>query len=33
MREQIENNSMLKNPEILEDVNANAKAYALCLGA
>lgn len=33
LREQIENNSLLKNPEILEDVNANAKAYALCLGA
>ncbi|ADL36367.1 hypothetical protein bpr_IV002 (plasmid) [Butyrivibrio proteoclasticus B316] len=33
LREQIEENSQLKDPEILEDVNANAKAYALCLGA
>ncbi len=33
LEEQIEKCNKLKNPEILGDVNANAKAYAMCLGA
>jgi plasmid segregation protein ParM len=32
-RDEIEKNESLRNPEILSDVNANAKAYAMCLGA
>ena len=33
LRDQITSSRQLKNPEILGDINANAKAYAMCLGA
>ncbi len=33
LKEQIVNNRQLKETEIIGDINANAKAYAMCLGA
>ncbi|MCR5606069.1 MAG: ParM/StbA family protein [Treponema sp.] len=33
LKDEICENKKLKDPEILGDVNANAKAYAMCLGA